>query len=285
MPTPRVSGAWSVTSRPPRKMLPSSSCSTPAMSRRSTVFPDPDGPNTATISPLSAASETRSSTLPVLNSLLTERISRLAILTLHRAERETLDEIALRIERKRERRGYRKHDCRRDLSILNAGSGDEGERADRDRLFLGRRQNEREDEVVPAENESQEPGRRDPRSRQRNSDAGERAPPRMTRNAIGVFNVGGEIFEIAAHDPEDERQRDELIDPDETDIGVGKPQLLEIKRERQQHQQRRREAKRQKRERDVFAEPKFEARERISRGNAENERDRDRGRRQKHAIP
>src|SRR6202021_1184786 len=140
MPTPRVSGSWSVTSRPPRKMLPSSSCSTPAMSRRSTVFPDPDGPNTATISPLSAASETRSSTLPVLNSLLTERISRLAILALHRAERETLDEIALRIERERERRGYRQHDGRGDLSILNAGSGHEGERADRDRLFVGGRQ-------------------------------------------------------------------------------------------------------------------------------------------------
>src|ERR1700733_865922 len=101
------------------------------------------------------------------------------------------------------------------MSLLNAGSGNERERTDLDRLFLGERQNEREDEVVPAENESQEPGRRDPRSRQRNSDASKRAPPRMTRNAIGVFNVWGEIFEIAAHDPEDERQRDELIDPDE----------------------------------------------------------------------
>src|ERR1700727_414214 len=97
----------------------------------------------------------------------------------------------------------------------------------------------------------------------------------MTRNAIGVFNVWGEIFEIAAHDPEDERQRDQLIDPDETDIGVGKAMLLEQNRERQQHQQRRSEAERQKRERDVFAEAKLETREGISRGHAENERDRD----------
>ena len=63
------------------KILPSSGCSTPATRRRSTVLPDPDGPKIATISPLSAAREMRSSTLPVLNSLLTERISRLAMIS------------------------------------------------------------------------------------------------------------------------------------------------------------------------------------------------------------
>src|SRR5215475_9588571 len=176
-------------------MLPSSGRSTPAMSRRSTVLPDPDGPKTATISPFSAASEIRSSTLPVLNSLLTERISRLAISALQRAERQTLDEIALCVKRKRKRWGYGKHDRRGDLSILNAGSGDKGERADRDGLLLGGRRNERKDEVVPAENEGQEAGGRDTGTRQRNRDASERPPPRMARNAISVFNIRGEVLE------------------------------------------------------------------------------------------
>ena len=62
----------------------------------------------------------RSSTLPVLNSLLTERILEIGHdLALHRAER-ALDDLALRIERKRERRGYGKHDCRGDLPVFDA---------------------------------------------------------------------------------------------------------------------------------------------------------------------
>src|SRR3984957_13100337 len=206
-------------------------------------------------------------------------------LALHRAQRETLDKRALRIERERERRGYGQHDCRGDLSILNAGGSDKGERADRDRLFVGGRQNERKDEVVPAEDESQEPGGGDPRTRQRNRDARERAPPRMTGNAIGVFNVRGQVLKIAAHDPENKRQRDQLIDPDEADVSVGEPQLLEIKRERQQHQQRRREAERHQGECDILTETELEARERIRRGNAKNERNHNRRRREKDAVP
>ena len=81
---------------------------------------------------------------------------------------------------------------------------------------------------------------------------------------------GRDVLEIAAHDPQDERQGDQLIDPDQADVGVGQAQLLEIQRQGQQHQQRRREAERQEREGDVFAEPELEAREGVGGGHAKN---------------
>ena len=69
--------------------------------------------------------------------------------SLHRAEREALDQIALGIEREQQGRHDRQHDRRRDLAVLDAGRGDEGERADRHRLLVGRGQDQREDEIVP----------------------------------------------------------------------------------------------------------------------------------------
>ena len=143
----------------------------------------------------------------------------------------------------------------------------------------------REDEIVPAEDEGQQARRRDAGTGERHRDARERAPPRMAGDAIGIFDVRGDILEIAAHDPQDQRQRDQLIDPDQADVSVGQADLLEIERERQQHEQRRREAERQEREGDVLAQTKLEAREGIGRGNAKNQRDDDRDRRKKHAVP
>src|SRR5271166_1729974 len=111
MPTPRDSGGASVTSRPASAIVPESQVSTPAMRRKSTVFPDPDGPKTQTISPGSSSSVTRSRTTLSLKRLQTPRISSCGIHSpLHRAERQAFDEIALGVERKRERRRHRKHD-------------------------------------------------------------------------------------------------------------------------------------------------------------------------------
>ena len=50
----------------------------------------------------------------------------------------------------------------------------------------------------------------------------------MAGDAIGMLDVRADILEIAAHDPENQRQSDELIDPDQADIGVGQAELLEI---------------------------------------------------------
>ena len=89
---------------------------------------------------------------------------------------------------------------------------------------------------------------------------------------IGMLDVGADVLEIAAHDPQDQRQRDQLIDPDQADIGVGEAELLEIEAERQQHQQRRREAEGQQRERDVLAQPELEAGEGVGRRHAQQQR-------------
>src|SRR4029450_3504547 len=125
--------------------------------RSSTVLPVPDGPNTTTISPAFTYNEMSSSTLPDLKPLEMLRSSRLVIvLPLHRAERQALDQVALGIERQQQGRCDRQHDGRRNLSVLDAGGRDEGERTDRDRLLAGGGEDQRKDEIVPREDEGQQ---------------------------------------------------------------------------------------------------------------------------------
>src|SRR6185503_4549297 len=63
-------------------------------------------------------------------------------------------------------------------------------------------------------------------------------PGPASGTAIGVLDVGAHILKIAAHDPQDQRQRDQLIDPDDAEIGVVETELLIVERQRQQHEQR-----------------------------------------------
>ena len=96
----------------------------------------------------------------------------------------------------------------------------------------------------------------------------------MAVDPVGVLDVGADVLEIAAHDPQDQRQRDQLVDPDQADPGVGQAELAEVEAERQEHQQRRREAEREQGEGDVLAEPELEAREGIGRRHAQQQRQR-----------
>ena len=109
-------------------------------------------------------------------------------------------------------------------------------------------------------------------------------PPAVAGDAVGVFDVGADVLEIAAHDPQDQRQADQLVDPDQADIGVGEAQRLEIEAQGQQHEKRRREAEGEQREGDVLAQPELEAREGIGRGHAQHERQRHRADRQQHRV-
>ena len=90
--------------------------------------------------------------------------------SLHRTHGKTLDEIALRIERQRQRGRDRDDDGRRDLAVLDARRRDEGERAHRHRLLVGRGEDQREDEVVPGEDEGEQARRRDAGLGQRDRD-------------------------------------------------------------------------------------------------------------------
>ena len=137
----------------------------------------------------------------------------------------------------------------------------EEENAHRHRLLVGGGEDQREDEIVPGEDEGEESGCGDARHGKRHGDLAEGLPPGVSGDAVRVLDVGADILEIAAHDPEDERQADELIDPDQADIGVGEAKRLEIERQRQEHEQRRREAEGEEREGDVLAKPEAEARE------------------------
>ncbi len=51
------------------------------------------------------------------------------------------------------------------------------------------------------------PGKRD-------RNLAERRPPAVAGNAMRMFDVGADVLEIAADNPQDERQTDELIDPE-----------------------------------------------------------------------
>ena len=62
------------------------------------------------------------------------------ILPLHRAKRQTFDEVALGIQREGESWGNREHDPGGNLAIVDARGGDKGQRADGDGLLVSRSQ-------------------------------------------------------------------------------------------------------------------------------------------------
>src|SRR5215212_4749670 len=72
-PTPRSRAGSSVTSRPWRWTLPESGRSSPAMTRRMVVFPEPDAPSRTSASPSATSKLTSSSTRTPLKLLLKER--------------------------------------------------------------------------------------------------------------------------------------------------------------------------------------------------------------------
>ena len=125
---------------------------------------------------------------------------------------------------------------------LSAGSQDQGK-----------------DEIVPREDKRQHGGRGDPGPRQRDRDPPEGAKPAIAVDAVCVFDILADVLEIAAHDPQDQRQRDQLIDPDQAEISVDQAKRLEVDRQWQQDEKRRGKPKRQKRESDVLSQPEPEA--------------------------
>src|SRR5262245_26142231 len=138
MPIPRRSGGAPTMDRPATWMSPSSGSNMPATMRSSTVFPLPDGPNTATISPGSTINDRSSAQRTAPNALPTALSSRRAMPSaFHRAERQALDQVALRIEREQQGRRDRENDRSRDLAVLDAGSRDECKRAHGHRLLVG----------------------------------------------------------------------------------------------------------------------------------------------------
>src|ERR1700751_2219092 len=208
-------------------MSPSSGSNIPAIIRNSTVLPLPEGPNTATISPGSTTRDRSSAQRTGPNALPTALSSRCAMgSAFHRAERETLDQVALRIEGEQQGRRHRQNDRLRDLAVLDARRRDERQSADSHRLLVGRGQDQRKDEIVPAEDEGQQPRRRDARPGERHGDTGKGLAPAMAGETVGVLDVRADALEIAAHNPQDQRQRDELIDPDDAAVGVVEPELL-----------------------------------------------------------
>ncbi|MEY9587655.1 hypothetical protein ABIA15_006476 [Sinorhizobium fredii] len=106
----------------------------------------------------------------------------------------------------------------------------------------------------------------------------------MPGDPIGIFDVGRDVLEIAAHDPEDERQADQLVDPDEAEIGVREAEPLEILRQRQEHEERRREAEGEQREGDVLRPLELVPRESVGGGHAKQQRHGDGDDRQENRV-
>src|SRR6202048_793042 len=231
MPMPRRSGAAPTIEFPATRISPSSGSNMPAIMRSRTVLPLPDGPNTATISPGSTTSERSLAGRVAPNALPTDLSSSRAIASaFHRAQRQPFDQIALRVQREQQGRRHGQNDRRGDLAILNPRGRDECKRNHRHGLFVGGGEDQREHEIVPAEDEREKSGSSNARSCQRDGDARERLPPRMSGQAIGMLDIGTDVFEIYPHDPQDQGERDQLINPDDAEVGVVQAELLVIER-------------------------------------------------------
>src|SRR5918993_2270694 len=155
-------------------MSPPAIGETPAVRRRSTVLPEPDGPRMASVSPRSTTAKASVITARRPKDLETWSRTRndmaASSSSLDRAEGQPFDEVALREEGEDQRRHDREHQRGRDLPVLDTGCRDEGERAHRHRLLVRGREDQREDEVVPREDEREEHRSGDPWTGKRDGD-------------------------------------------------------------------------------------------------------------------
>src|SRR5690242_722684 len=175
----RFLGATSVTSRPSMWMLPEVTLSNPAIMRKAVVLPQPEGPSRTMNSPGSTASD--SSCTTVRGPKFFEMRSRSTVTaasSLDRAQQQALGDIFLERNGEGDHRRDHDDDQHRHVPPLRTAGGVLGRHEQRDGLGTHRGEEQREQVLIPGEDQHQQARGDEPRLRQRQNDAYEDAKAR-----------------------------------------------------------------------------------------------------------
>src|SRR5215203_5283149 len=234
-------------SRPSISTRPAAGVSSPAMHFKVVVFPAPEGPSRTKNSP-SRTSRLRSSRATTSPYSLRIPLSESVALSFHRPERQAAHQVALDGKRQDERRDRRdQRGCGREV-VVRPVSSNERQGTDGDCLGVARGQDEREDEVVPGEDERYQADRGYPRAHQGSYDEEERSNAGVPVEQCGLLELGREVLEVGAQYPHHERQGDQLVHPDHSHVSVKQAELLVDDVERDDDRQFGSEPEREQRE-------------------------------------
>src|SRR6059036_2147917 len=219
----RSFGASWLTTWSPIRSSPAVMSSSPAIIRRAVDFPHPDGPTRITNSPsLTSRFMSLTASKPSANRLLTpsRTISAICVpsLSLHGARRQPGDDAAL--EEQHEDDDRHGHDDRsrgdvagrrRELRL----AGEEGERRRDGTRCVRRGERDREQEVVPAEDEDEDRRREGAWRCERDDHPAECLERRGAVHLSRLLEVPGDLAEEGNEDVDRERQRERQVGDDQ----------------------------------------------------------------------
>ena len=95
---------------------------------------------------------------------------------------------------------------------------------------LGARQHEREQEIVPGEDEGEDGGGEEARARHREDDLPDHLPARAAVDQRAFLELERDVLDVAAHHPDDIGQAEGRVEDDEAVIGVD-PAEIDVEQE------------------------------------------------------
>jgi len=168
------------------------------------------------------------------------------------------------------------HRSRRHLPPENGFIRDETKSPYRGGKGLLSTQNKTENEVVPGENEGKNSSGCQAGLNEGKGDLGKDFQPRIAVNSSCLFDLDGDVLEIASHDPNYQGKSDKLVNKDHSYIGVVKEQHFVDSKNGDDHSDFRCEAKAEKSEGNVLFELEFKPCQRICGRNSNSKRSQDR---------
>src|SRR6266540_2473720 len=151
--------------------------------------------------------------------------------SLDRSERQAADDVALEHEREHDHRQDRDRRQRADLTPQDLVPADEVGERDGQRPNVRARQEEREQELVPREDEREQGARHHPRQGQPQRDPGERLPAARPVDERRLLEIARQVIEETLHEPDDERDVERQVGDDQRPIRV---QQLPVAKEQEQ---------------------------------------------------
>src|SRR6185437_2317260 len=228
----RSLGATELTSVPSMRISPSLTLSSPAIMARRVDLPQPDGPTSATNSPVCASSSIplRTSTEP--NRLCSREMVSVAMIvpSFDGALSEPANEILAAEQVNQERRnGADQNGGARDVVGARVHRLAAGERDQRrgDRLLGSASEHDPEQEFIPDAGELPDHGDDQDRRRERKDDLEKDAPEAGAVDAGRLDEVIGDVDVIVAAEQGGERQALDDVDQDEAIDGVGEAERAE----------------------------------------------------------
>src|SRR3954453_15503110 len=273
----RSRGRTLLTSRSPMRIAPPSSGSSPASMRRAVDLPEPDGPTSTRSSPspmsrssLSTAGIDVPSYVRVAGSYRTDVIDDSS---LDRTHRQATDHSLLGDPAGEHHGNAREHRRRRQLGQEGPARADVRGDPDGHRRAVDGVELDRVEELVPREDDAQQPGRRDAGGGQRQDDRGQLPAEAGAVDLRGLDQLARDLLEERPQHPYGEGEVDARVQDDQHQPAVEQVQVPRQDPDRQDRGDDRQELCRDEEEQDVAPLPDRHDRQRVRGGDRKRQDD------------